>query len=119
MAVDDALGVAGRAGGVAHRGGRALVNLGPLVVGRAGGQQLLVIEDLGQVLGGGAGLAVHHDDVFDRGDLPGGLFEDGQQVGVHEENPVGGVVDDKRQLVEREAHVERVEDGAHAGSGQI
>ncbi|GAA3227457.1 hypothetical protein GCM10020256_38840 [Streptomyces thermocoprophilus] len=120
VAVDHALGVAGRAGGVAHGGGGALVQLGPLVRVGLPGEQLLVLVDLGvRVREEGAVSGPGDDDVLDRLEVRQQRGEQGQQGAVGDDHAVGGVVDDPRELLGGQAQVEGVEHGAHGGDGEV
>ncbi len=124
MRVDDALRVAGRAARVAHGGGSALVDLGVLEAGRIGSrEELLVAQDL-DVGGGGRELArvavAHHDVALDGRELARDLGEQWDEVVVDEDEAVGGVVGDVRELLREQAEVERVEhraDGRHPEVG--
>ena len=111
--VDDALGVARRAGRVTHARGVGLVERGPAAERRGRGQQRLVLGErrghprLGRV-------AHDHDRPHARDPVADPL-EDRPEARVGEDDRVGGVVDDEGQVLRRQAQVERVEHGARAG----
>ncbi len=116
VAVDDSLGIARGPRRVAHGRGLPLVELGPVVARLLPRQQLLVGQGLPER--GGVALA-HHHDVLDRGQL---VADPGQQPGdggVHDDDPVLGVVDDVGELFGEEPQVEGVEDRAHGGDREI
>ncbi len=114
--VEDALGVAGGAARVAEAGGLAVVEVGEVVAGVLCVEQLLVAVRVGEV----AGVAVADDDVVLDGLEGGGeLLEDGDERVLDQDHLVLGVVDDVGELLGEEAHVEGVEDGAHAGHGHV
>ena len=112
--VHDTARVAGRPAGVAHRRGRALVQLGPHERG------LLRREQFG--VGVHRAVAEHrrvaladHDVGLDRREVVDDRRERGQQAAVHDDDLVLGVVDDVHQLLGGQPDVQRVHDRAHAG----
>jgi hypothetical protein len=120
VAVDHALGVAGGAGGVAHRGGRALVQLRPVVRRRLARDQLLVLVHPDRGPGQqGAVARAGDDDVLDRLQMRQQRGEEREQGAVGDHDPVGGVPHDPDELLRREAEVEGVEHGAHGGDGEV
>ncbi len=124
VAVDDSLGVAGGAGGVAHGRGVALVDLGP-VEGRLGGREQLLVEvhllaaRAQRVEVGRGGLGAGDHDVLDRGHLlqPGRQQPDERVVDDH--HVVLGVVGDVDQLLGEEPDVEGVQHRAHRGHREV
>ena len=114
--VHDALRVAGGAARVAHGGGGALVELGPLEARLLGRQQPLV----GQGLAEGRGVALaRHDDRLDGLQLVLDGGQERDQRGVDDDEAVLGMVDDVGQLLGREPDVEGVQDGPHGRDGEI
>ena len=120
VAVDHALGVAGRAARVAHRGRVVLGSLDPV-------ERLRLIAD--EVLPGmhfeleavehrRVGRTVDHH-VLDRGSLAEHLRQQRQDRAVGQHDEVLGVVDDVGQLVGKEPHVEGVQHGTHRRHGEI
>src|SRR6185437_5491976 len=102
VAVNDALGVAGGAAGVAHGGGRPLVHLGPVEVVGLAGQKLLVGVhvpaarfELGYELGRVRYRfwAAHHD-VSDGRSMRQHAGQQGQQSGVDDDDLIPGVFGD-------------------------
>ena len=123
MRVDDALGVAGGAGRVAHRRGLVLVGDGRPVdrVGRS--QQGLVVVHLGAValershVGGAA--VVHDHQVPDGGERRHQRGQQADQGPVDEDDLVLGVVDDVGDLLGEQADVERVQHPGRARGGEV
>ena len=118
VAVDDALGVPGRAARVAHRRGVALVHLGPLELLGLPGQQVLVEQDL---LAGGAqrvevgrgGVRPGDQHVGHGGEVRQLCGQQRHQRVVDDDHPVLGVVGDVDQLLREEPDVEGVEHRTH------
>lgn len=59
------------------------------------------------------------DDVLDGRQVGEERRDERQQGTVHEDDAVGGVVDDPDELLGRETEVERVEDGPHGGDREV
>ena len=124
VAVDHALRVARGAGGVAHRRGVALVEIGPVEGVVRGGQQLVVqvhllAGDPQRVEVGRRGLGARHQHVLDG--LEGGqlLGEEADQGVVDDDDLVLGVVGDVGQLLGEQPDVQRVQHRAHRGDGEV
>ncbi len=116
MGVHDALRIAGGAGRVAHGRCHPLAELGPRIVIALGGQQGLVVEQLAQsVVGSGRGSVGHEHNRLDAWDLSGQRLQERNQRLVYEKDLVLGVIDDEFQVLWKQAQVEGVQDGAHAG----
>ncbi len=114
MRIDDALGIAGRAGGVAHADGGVLVEGLPGEVVVDLGQPILVGDGIGE---GGFRhvLAVGHDDhLLDRLQRRGELLDQGNEGGVDEEKTVPGVVDDPGDVLGEKPRIDGMADGADA-----
>ena len=126
VAVHHALRHAGGAAGVAHGRGGPLVQLGPVELGRLGGQQLLVVVHLvagaGQRPGVGGSLtrdrAGQHDvpDRFQAGQDRG---QQRHERGLGDDHVVAGVVGDVAELLRVQPEVQGVQDRAHGGNGQV
>ena len=108
------LGVAGRAGRVAHRGGAALVRIGEVAAGRRAGDQRVVVE---VAVAHRLGCADHDRDRH--ADLRLHLFPQRQQGFVDDHRSILGVVDDVGELVGMKAKVQRVQDAAHQRDAEI
>ncbi len=115
MAVDHALGIAGGAGGVAHGGGGALVEIGPGELGLFGGEKFFVAEKVV----GQAGRIAHDDDVFDGPKVFRDAGERRIERCVDEDDAVFAVIDDEGELVREQSDVQRVDDGAHRRNGVV
>jgi hypothetical protein len=117
MRVDDALGVASGARGVAHPGGLALVEPGPARHGPGRGHQCLVVEAAVRDLG--AGGVAHHDDVLHAPEiLPDGL-DGGPAAGVDDEHSILGMVHDVGDVLRGKPDVHGVEHHAHQGRSEV
>ncbi len=118
--IEHALGVAGRARGVAERGGRALVEVGPFQRAGLAGDQLLVAQQLGDLGGGRHVGAVGHDhDVLHGLELLPHALDDRQQVQVDENDLILGMVGDVGHVLGRQPRIDGVQDGADAGDAEI
>ncbi len=116
VAVDHALGVAGRAARVAHRRRLALIELGPLVARLLGTDELVV----GQRVAQARGVALSDDDdVLDGLALVADPGEQGRDGAVDDHHLVLPVVDHVGQLLGEQADVEGVEHRPHRGHGQV
>ncbi len=93
--IDHPFGVAGGAGGVAEAAGGVLVEAAPGAVGGLACDQRLVV-------------LIQGDDPLHRGRLVHALQEQGRELGVGEDHPVLGVVDDPADLVGMQAGIEGV-----------
>jgi hypothetical protein len=117
MRVEDPLGVAGGAARVAERRSRALVDLGPREVARAGLLEQLLVGDRARE---GVEVAVaHHHEVAHAVELGRQLRQRRDERAVDEDHPVLRVVDDVDDLLGEQADVERVQDGAVGGHGEV
>ncbi len=118
--VEHALGIAGRARGVAERRGGALVELRPVERARLVGDQLLVaqqVRDLGR--GRHVGAVGHDHDVLHRLEMGPHALDDRQQVEVDEQDLVLGVVGDVGDMLGCEPRIEGVQHRADAGNAEI
>src|ERR1700751_4326819 len=110
MRVENALGLAGGAGGVAHGGS--------LVFGEVGVVGLACICQKGFVRLSARRLAsaavLDYENAFEM-NLRAELLEDVEQNVVYDEKAVLGVVDDVGDLFRIQAQVQGVHDGAHCG----
>jgi hypothetical protein len=119
MGVRDALGVAGRPGGVTQRGGVVLVQSRPVeLIGLAGEQVVPAVHGNPVAERLRISVADHHD-VPDRRQLVEHAGEQRDQRAVHDDDPVLGVVGDVRQLLGEQPQVQCVQHRAHAGHGQV
>jgi hypothetical protein len=115
VVVDDALGVAGGAGGVVDRDGVPFVGrAGPGVAGVARDEKGLVVGRADGVAGGGGVVDV--DDERARGGAGQGFVEDGGELAVGEEDLRLGVVEDIGDGASVEAAVEGAQDAAGEGT---
>ncbi len=116
--IDDALGVAGRAGGVADRRRTALVERGPgeipLILG---GDQCFVAMDVRQLRFRHV-AGVGHDDVADdTGEARRDRLGDRQRQPVDEQPAILGMIDDVDELFGEQPGIDRVQHGAAARRG--
>ncbi len=126
MTIDDALGPAGRAAGVAHRRRGLFVELRPLKCGWLGGQQFLIRVHLtarvSQGLGQGwirlAGWSCYQD-VTDRFHIGQHPREQWHQCGVHDDDVILGMVGDVGELPRVEPQVQGMQHRAHGWHGQV
>ena len=114
VAVEDALGVAGRARRVAHPRRRVLVDGHPVEVAVGLGKPFLVGDDVGQRRVRQMSRIGEHDDLLQGLQRRRQLLDQRQEGQVHEERPVLGVVDDPRDLLGKQARIDGVVDGARA-----
>ncbi len=119
--VDDALGIARRAARVTHRRGTVLVVDVPLDR-RRGGQQVLVLQQLGSGAGLGE-LALRPSSITTMcltvSNVSTNGHSDTEQRLVDEDHLVLGVVDDVRQLIGEEPDVQRVQHATATGRGEV
>ena len=115
MAVEDALGMAGRAGRVAHRAGLVLVHVDELR-GLRRGQERLVVE---RAFGARTGRVVDHDRVADGAHAPRHLLPGRPKALVHDHDLILRVLHDVGQVLGEEADVQRVQDGAQARHADV
>ena len=109
MAVDRALGMPGRAGGVADAGGGVLVELGPGVVPVLGLDQFLVAQQAWQRRRcRHVGAVRHQHEVPHRGKQLRDLLHQRQEAEVEAQHLVFRVVDDPGDLVGEEPRVDGV-----------
>ena len=124
VAVDDPLGVAGGARGVAHGCRVALVDLGP-VEGRLGGREQLLVEvhllaaGAQRVEVGARRVGPGDHDVLDRGHLPQLRRQQPAERVVDDHHVVLRVVGDVDQLLGEEPDVQGVQHRAHRGHRQV
>ena len=124
VAVQHALRIARGARGIAERGGRALVQLGPVVAVRLAGEQALLgnhLEAAAQrAVGRDIGLRPHDDDGAQAGRQPVGQRLGARQQGrVDEQVGVGGILQDEGDLVGEEPRIHRMQHGAHRGDAVV
>ena len=112
VAVEDALGVAGRAAGVAQPGGFALGEVGPGQRGVAGGEQVFVAEEVEAARR--HVVAVGEDDEGDAGQARRDPLDERQEGQVEQQDAVARVRRDIDDLVVEQPRVDRVCDGTHA-----
>ena len=115
MRIEHALGIAGRAGGVAKAGGGALVECLPLKVGVDFADPVLIGD---RVLEPGRGHVrrVGQDDIaLDRRQMIGQSLEQRHEGQIRHHHPVLGVVDDPSDLLGKETRVDGVVDRADPG----
>ena len=113
MAVDDALGPAGRARRVTHGASLALIDLGPLHRLGAGDQRLVIVISRRRRVSTG-----DDDDVIEVARPVKGL-EHLKQGLVDDDRPVLRVVDDEAQLVRMQPRVEGVQHGTHRRDREV
>ena len=112
----DTLGVPRRAAGVAEPERCGLVEFRPPVARRFPGDEILVVDGVGHVRGPVLETRLDRNhDAFNRRDAPGERAEQGQRVGVGDDQPVFGVADDVGEVGRRQANVEGMQHRAHAG----
>jgi len=104
--VEDALGLAGRAGRVAERRRLALCDLRVVVAAVARLVEKLLVAERARQLADRP--VTHHDEVLDVWQLQRQRAERGRERVVDEDDPVLGVVDDVGDLLGEEAEVDRV-----------
>src|SRR3546814_2269171 len=104
MAVEHALGVAGRSRGVAQEGPQILVERRPVIGLRLRGEYGLIAQRskaiVCQLVGGS-----HHDVAANVGQAGRQSRNDGKLVGIEEEDSTAGMVDGEAEQIGR-AHVE-------------
>jgi len=100
----DPLRQAGRAARVEELGHRVLVDRRMERLGRAGGEQRLVL-----VVSDAAGLPVEDDEGRAPGELRGDRLDERAEVGMERDDARRGMVEDVRDLRRGEADVDRVE----------
>ena len=105
--IEHALGLSGRAGGVAHRRGRALVRIGDRLERVGVSQEGLVLEIPGRNAASGA----HDDRARDTGSRRH-LFPERQQRLVHQHEAIVRIVDDEGDFVGMEPEVQCVQHAA-------
>ena len=110
VAVEHALGVTGRAAGVAQAGGFVLVKAGPLEGIVLAVHQVFVAQQAGNLAVGWHVAAVgHQHKVLDGGQACGHRLHQGQESFVKAQHMVFGVVGNPDHLVGVQARVERVQ----------
>ena len=119
MRVDHALGVAGRARGVAQRRGRGLVELGPLVVVGVAVDQVLVAQQLERRGLRHVRLVGHRDPPAHALAMRRDALDQLQEGQVEEYVLVLGVIDDVDDLLREQARIDGVTDGAAARGGVV
>ena len=118
VAVIDALGQAGGARRVEGRGAGVLGQVGKRERRRRGGEHRLVFRGERELrLRRGRPVVDEHERDPGR-ILSLDRLEDRQELGVDEDDVVGRVVDRVQDLVGRDAHVDRVQHGAHHRHGE-
>ena len=119
MRVHNALGVAGCAAGVTHRGCSAFGNVGPRIrPGRLGLQQLLVLDELARDLDAGR-WRTDHDDMANAGNEGEDGEQCGEQKSLADDDLVVGVVDDPGKLLCVQTKVQRVQHRSHRRNGEV
>ena len=124
VAVDHALGVAGRAARVAHRRGGPLLDLGPVELLGLVGEEVLVEGHLlaagaKRVEIGGCGVRPGHQHVAHRLHLRQVRGQQADERVVDDHDLVLGVVGDVDELLREQADVQRVQHRAHRGDRQV
>ena len=114
VAVDDALGVARCARGVAHAGRGILVERLPAIAAAGLLKPFLVGDDVGQRRLGHVRPVGQHDHLPQRLHRRRDLLDQRHEGQVDEDRPVLGMVHDPGDLVGKEPRVQRVVDAAHA-----
>ena len=118
MAVEHALGLAGRSRCVAKPGGRLFIELGELgALGLVREQLFVVVRGLG--MAGGSGPRSSITTYPRRGQLALHLGDGARDRLVQEDEPVVGVIDDVDDLVARQADVDRVQDRPDRRHGEV
>src|SRR5580704_16221439 len=114
MAVKHALWITGGARGIAKRGGRSLVEFGPLEILIFGVDQRLMarMEREGGVGCGLGALLGHPDDPAFRRQTRRQPLDQWGKAHIGKEQPVFGVIDYIDELVIEQPRVDRVADGA-------
>ncbi len=114
VVVERALGMAGRARGVAEARRRGLIEHRPLVLGGLGRDQPLVAPDLEagprEAIRRQVGIVGQDEDALERPQLRRQALDQRQEHRVGEQIAVLGVIDDVGDLVREQAGVDRVAD---------
>ena len=114
--VFDAFGITGGSARVAQSERRVLIDFGPLECEGPVGDEILVIDRIRQCCGPVLVPVLHGDDYFfDAWNATGEFFEQREHVGIGDDQPVAAVIDDELEVVRREAQVQGVQHGTHAG----
>jgi len=118
--VHGALGVAGRARGVADAGSGVLVEGRPGVVAVFGSDQVFVAVQIGQRRFTRHVLAcAHQHHMLDRGQHRRELLDQGEDVDVDEDDLVLGIASDPGHLLREQTRVDRVADQLGAGHAVV
>ena len=117
--VQHALGVARGARGVAQRGGRALVELGPVEVLALVAHQLVPAVQVGKVQRGHVLARTHADIGGDGLQMRCELFHQRREGHVEEQHPVLGMVGDVFDLLGKQARVDGVQHRAAARDAEV
>ncbi|MNT25656.1 hypothetical protein D3C72_1611850 [compost metagenome] len=112
-----ALWVAGGTGGVKQRRQRVLVEVGKLELGLRGSQQHLVLTQHRQCSGTGLGIA-EADKALNRRHITLQLFQQGQEVIMHQHQAIFSMVHGVADLLGRQAHIDRVQYRANHRHGK-
>ena len=119
MVVDHALGPAGGAGGVAHRGGGALIVDDELCHRLDIGDEVFVIEETVVVRDIHADAVIHNNDLADSGDTVQDRQEHLQDRPVDKDDVVFSIVDDVHEIVFEQAVVDGVQHALGARHGHV
>jgi hypothetical protein len=107
------------AGGVERRGAGVLVEVGKHEVRRAGRKQVFVLANRFQCRRRPASIIRQQNDGADTLDAILDAFQHWQEVGVHQQDVVLGVIDRVEDLLRGQPHIHHMQHGAHAGNGKI
>ncbi len=118
MAEVDALGKPGGAGGVERGRPRVLVEVGENEIGVGAREQRFIVGRQRKRRLRTLAAIVEQDERLHAFDSIPDFFEYGQELAVHQDDVVFGVVDGVENLLGRKAHVDGVKGGAHHGNGK-
>ena len=115
MAVQHALWIAGRAGGVAERRGRVLVEERPFVIGRSLRQEIFVGEKPVELRRGKLRPLAKRDPAAHQRQARRELLDQRRKNRIEEHVGVFRVMHDVLDLVGKEPRIDRVQDASRAG----
>ena len=118
MTVDDAFGIACGARCITHSGSSILVEGRPIDSTRLAADKRFIVKRRLQFTGRFRRVA-HNDVQFDALQLIGEVLQERHEIAIYEDDGVLGIVDDVRQLIGKQAQIQRVQHRAEAGYGEI
>jgi hypothetical protein len=118
MLVESAFWIAGRARGVAERGGEPLVEYRPGEIVAFRREQILIAERIRRRAGHRRAIGERHPMLYARA-MRAQLLDHVAADEVEEHGSVFGVIDDVDDLVVEQSRIDRVADRAHARDGVV